>query len=201
MNAAQAERLREILLDPLETTEIELAGSARAAVLVALHEQDGELRAVFTRRRDDLRRHAGQISFPGGREDPGDSDLVATALRESAEEIGLPASAVTLLGALHPILVPTSGFALYPFVGVIERPAEWIVAAGEVEAILELGLTRLAATYAVQTLERGERRVLTPTFDAGAELIWGATARVLADLLARMELLPRGGPDPGPARS
>lgn len=190
MRAAQADRLREILLDPLETTLIELRGAARrAAVLVPLHERDGKLCAVFTRRRDDLRRHAGQISFPGGREDPDDGDLVTTALRESAEEIGLQASVVTLLGALSPVSVRVSGFALYPFVGAIERPPAWIVATGEVESVLELELIELAGSYALQTLARGGRRIVSPTFQAGAELIWGATARVLCDLLTRMGLL------------
>jgi 8-oxo-dGTP pyrophosphatase MutT (NUDIX family) len=192
VNRAQAARLRESLLDPREATLIELHASARAAVLVPLHERNGEICAVFTRRRDHLRRHAGQISFPGGGEEPGDGDLIATALRETTEEIGLHADAVTLLGALSPVSVRVSGFALYPFVGAIERPAQWIPAAAEVEAILELALAELARSYAVQTVRRAARTIVTPTFDAGGELLWGATARILTDLLIRMGLLGAG---------
>ena len=192
MNLAQAERLRESLLDPREATLIELHASARAAVLVPVYERNGEICAVFTRRRDHLRRHAGQISFPGGGEEPGDGDLIATALRETTEEIGLHADAVTLLGALSPVSVRVSGFALYPFVGAIERPAQWMPAAAEVEAILELALAELARSYAVQTVRRAARNIVTPTFDAGGELLWGATARILTDLLIRMGLLGAG---------
>ena len=189
MNPAQARSLRDALLDPVESTLIDVEGTAKAAVLVPLHERDGQLLAVFTRRRDDLRVHAGQISFPGGRLDPGDPGLVAAALREATEEIGLPREAVTLLGALQPVSVVVSGFALYPFVGDIVRPAAWIPAPIEVEEILELPLDALAGRYAHQTLVRGERRIDTPTFRAGPDTIWGATAHILKDLLARMRLL------------
>jgi 8-oxo-dGTP pyrophosphatase MutT (NUDIX family) len=188
VNAAQAERLRETLLDPAEASAIALAGE-KAAALVALHELDGELCAVFTRRREHLARHAGQISLPGGRADPGDADLLATALREADEEIGLRPGAVTVLGALPPVSVRASGFALYPFIGAIERPERWTAAQGEVDAILELSLAGLAASYAVREIERAGRLIVTPTFDAAGELMWGATARIVADLLARIGLL------------
>ena len=88
-------------------------------MLAPLFERDGELHAVFTKRRSDLRLHAGQISFPGGRRDRGDADLVATALRESHEEIGLDPAAVTVLGALSPTPTVVTDIAIYPFVGLI----------------------------------------------------------------------------------
>jgi 8-oxo-dGTP pyrophosphatase MutT (NUDIX family) len=102
---------------------IEVAGSQDAAVLAPLFERDGELHAVFTRRRGDLRIHAGQVSFPGGRREPGDADLVATALREAHEEIGLDPAAVTVLGALHPTPTVVSDIAIYPVVGLIAARA------------------------------------------------------------------------------
>ena len=86
--------LRAVLLDPADATAVEVHGRTKAAVLVALYEHDGALHAVFTRRRNDLRSHAGEISFPGGRRDEEDADLMTTALREAEEEIGLPRDAV-----------------------------------------------------------------------------------------------------------
>jgi 8-oxo-dGTP pyrophosphatase MutT (NUDIX family) len=189
MSAAQAERLRQVLLDPAEAFSVDPGGSARAAVLVPLHEHAGELWAVFTQRPRELPRHAGQISFPGGRVEEDDGDLIATALREAHEEIGLPASAVTVLGALRPVFVPRSDFAVHPVVAMIERPAVWTASEREVEAIHELALTELAANHGLATIVVAGGRRETPTFTAGGLMIWGATARILADLLARLELI------------
>ena len=96
------ERLRELLLTPEAAAELDAPGRTDAAVLVPLYLDSGDLHAVFTKRRDDLRRHAGEISFPGGRQDYPDEDLRLTALREAEEEIGLPSDAVQLVGALPP---------------------------------------------------------------------------------------------------
>jgi 8-oxo-dGTP pyrophosphatase MutT (NUDIX family) len=189
MNQGQAARLREVLLDPLEAARIEVAGVATAAVLVPLYERDGELFAVFIRRRENLRWHAGQISFPGGGRDPGDAELTDTALREAEEEIGLERSAVRVLGALRPTAVPASGFALYPFVGAITVPPRWQIAEREVQAVLEFPLASLARSYVKREMTRADHTFETDTYTAGDVLIWGATARVLSDLLARMGLL------------
>src|SRR5204862_4865981 len=86
--------LKSVLRDPAEAATLDVHGRTDAAVLVPLYEHEGDLHLVFTRRRDDLRRHPGEISFPGGRQDEPDEDLVATALREAEEEIGLPVDAV-----------------------------------------------------------------------------------------------------------
>src|ERR687894_2997916 len=97
-----AERLSELLLTPQEAAELDAPGQKDAAVLVPLYLDGGELHAVFTKRREDLSRHAGEISFPGGRQDEPDEDLRFTALRESEEEIGLRREDVDLVGALPP---------------------------------------------------------------------------------------------------
>ena len=211
MTAARAARLRAALLDPLEAQRIEVAGSEAAAVLVPLFERDppsrgagppsrgagGELHAVFTRRRPDLRIHAGQISFPGGRREPGDADLVATALREAHEEIGLDPAAVTVVGALRPTPTVVSDIAIYPIVGLIAAPtAAWLLAAAEVEAVIEAPLAQLSATHRLETFTRpGGATVTTDAYSIGADTIWGATARILADLLARLGLEPAGAPE------
>ncbi len=86
--------------------------------------------AVFTRRRADLRRHAGEISFPGGRRDPDDADLRETALREAEEEIGLPRGDVRVLGELAPTSTFVTGYLIHPFVGLIPAGEELAALAG-----------------------------------------------------------------------
>jgi 8-oxo-dGTP pyrophosphatase MutT (NUDIX family) len=166
-------------------------------VLVALFAGPDDLHAVFTKRRDDLRRHAGEISFPGGRRDPEDPDLRHTALREAEEEIGLPIDAVTLIGALQPIPTIATNYAVYPFVGLIEPGHRWTASATEVQEVLEFSLGELRAGYGRRRLMRRGIPFRTDTFVAGEHLIWGATARILSDLLERLgPALSVAGPAP-----
>jgi 8-oxo-dGTP pyrophosphatase MutT (NUDIX family) len=146
----------------------------------------GELHAVFTKRRDDLRRHPGEISFPGGRRDPEDPDLTATALREAHEEIGLPPDAVEIVGALPPTPTFVTNYAVYPFVGLIEPGFAWEVADAEVAYVLELPLEAVRAAHAVRRLVRRGVPFKTDTYQVGDHLIWGATGRMVSDLLARL---------------
>jgi 8-oxo-dGTP pyrophosphatase MutT (NUDIX family) len=165
---------------------MDVHGRTDAAVLVPLYEdRAGELHAVFTRRRDDLRRHAGEISFPGGRQDPGE-DLLTTALREAHEEIGLPPDTVEVVGALEPTATFVTGYAIYPYVGVISEPeAEWILSDAEVAEVLQLSLAALRAGAGERRLVRKGVPFRTPTFEVGPHLVWGATARILQSLLRR----------------
>lgn len=168
---------------------LDVHGRVNAAVLVPLYLIDGELHAVLTRRRADLRRHAGEISFPGGREDASDSDLIHTALREAQEEIGLDPEAVTVAGALSPIPTIATSYAIYPFVGLIEPGHDWRPSATEVERVLEMSLTDLRAGYGRRRLLRRGVPFRTDTFVVSDELVWGATARILSDLLERLDTL------------
>jgi 8-oxo-dGTP pyrophosphatase MutT (NUDIX family) len=144
------------------------------------------MHAVFTKRREDLRRHPGEISFPGGRHDDSDPDLLSTALREAEEEIGLPPAAVQVLGALQPTPTIATGYAIYPFVGLIEAGLAWTLSAREVAAVLELALDELREGYARRRLLRRGVPIRTDTYVVGDDLIWGATARILADLFDRI---------------
>ena len=181
-----AASLREVLLDPVEAAKLDVHGGTDAAVLVPLFIRDGEVHAVFTRRREDLRRHAGEISFPGGREDPEDGDLTVTALREAHEEIGLPPAGVELIGALQPTPTIATNYAVYPFVGLIEPGFEWTLSAREVSQVLELSLPDLRSGYGRRRLVRRGMPFRTDVYVVGEHLIWGATARILGDLLARV---------------
>ena len=182
--------LRAVLLDPVAVTTVEVHGRTKAAVLVPLYEHEGALHAVFTRRHSDLRSHAGEISFPGGRRDKADADLLGTALREAEEEIGLPRDAVEVLGGLSPTPTVATNFGVYPFVGLIEPGREWTLSPREVDEVLELRLSDLrAASVRRRLLHRGIpfRSVV---YDVSEEaVIWGATARIVGDLLARVDPL------------
>jgi 8-oxo-dGTP pyrophosphatase MutT (NUDIX family) len=182
-----AARLKRVLLDPAEAAALDVHGRIDAAVLVPLFVSNGELHAVFTRRRDDLRRHAGEISFPGGRQDDDESDLRLTALREAEEEIGLPPDAVELIGALQPTPTIATNYAVYPFVGLIEPGHEWKPSASEVAAVLELSLDDLRNGYERQRMLRRGIPFRTDVYVVGDNLIWGATARMLTDLLERLD--------------
>jgi 8-oxo-dGTP pyrophosphatase MutT (NUDIX family) len=192
-----AEALGDVLIDADEATRLELPGQVPSAVLVPLFvaappaaQAPEGLHAVFTRRRDDLRRHAGEVSFPGGRRDPSDADLRATAVREAEEEIGLSPGDVTVIGALQPTSTFATNYAIHPFVGVIAPGREWKLSPREVEAVLELSLADLRAGYTRTDVTRRGVTFRTDAYVVGDAFIWGATARILGDLLLRIDALP-----------
>jgi len=178
--------LRDVLLEPAAAAALTVHGRTTAAVLVPLYLADGALHVVFTRRRDDLRRHPGEVSFPGGRADDDDADLLHTALREAHEEIGLPYDAVTLVGALQPTPTIATNYAVYPFVGLIEPGHVWVPSDAEVAAVLELSLADLRAGYGRRRLMRRGIPFRTDVYVVGDHLIWGATARMLHELIERL---------------
>lgn len=166
-------------------------GETEAAVLVPLFLADGELHAVFTKRREDLRRHPGEISFPGGRRDHPDETLEQTALREAHEEVGLPEDAVELVGTLPPVRTFVTGYVIFPHVGLIEPGHAWDPSPHEVALVMELPLPALLDGYAKRPVTRRGFTWETETYVVGDHFIWGATARILGDLLARLGPLAR----------
>ncbi|MGH2951614.1 MAG: NUDIX hydrolase, partial [Solirubrobacterales bacterium] len=116
---SDVEPLRGALLTPEQAEGMDAHGATEAAVLVPLFGYPRRPGLVFTERRADLRRHAGEISFPGGRRDHPDEALLATALREAEEEIGLAPSEVDVVGALPPIGTFVTSYKVHPFVGLI----------------------------------------------------------------------------------
>src|ERR671928_668648 len=158
------DRVRELLLTPQAAAELDAPGTKDAAVLVPLYLDDGALHAVFTKRREDLRRHAGEISFPGGRQEEPDEDLRATALREAHEEIGLDPAGVELVGALPPVGTFVTGYRIYPFVGLIEPGQTWRPQASEVAEVLEFTLADLVRGHEMQRLLRKGVPIKTPTY-------------------------------------
>jgi 8-oxo-dGTP pyrophosphatase MutT (NUDIX family) len=154
-------------------------------VLVPLFREPGTdaPHVVLTRRRADLRRHAGEISFPGGRRDPQDTQLSETALREAEEEIGLPRGEVKLLGDLPPTSTFATNYEIHPFIGLIPSGQLWRLSPLEVDAVLELPLDAIRNGRTRAQLQRRGITFETDAYVVDDHLIWGATARILEQLL------------------
>ena len=163
-------------------------GRTDAAVLVPIYGWPDSPGVIFTERRHDLRRHAGEISFPGGRQDEPDEDLRTTALREAEEEIALNPDAVDLVGALPPIGTFVTSYKVHPFVGLVDEPPALGLKPNpnEVETVLAFTVDRLRENFEMQRLVRRGVPFRTPTYTVDGHLIWGATARILQDLLERL---------------
>jgi 8-oxo-dGTP pyrophosphatase MutT (NUDIX family) len=164
----------------------------RSAVLVALFEESGETHVVLTRRSFAMRSHRGEIALPGGRSQD-DETPTATALRETQEEVGLDPEAVTPFAWLSPIATFASGSTIFPIVGLLPTRPEFVIEPSEVDRAFTVPLTDLVADGAFLE-EQWRRPLLLPRVDEDGffplyffkvpdDLIWGATARVLTELL------------------
>ena len=158
-----------------------------AAVLFPLLFKEHELHVLFTKRTQTVKVHKGQISFPGGVQDPHDENLLATALRESQEEIGLKPEDVEILGALAPIATVTTGFQVHSFVGLIPYPYSFKPDGREVAEILTVPLHFLANDYhwSRRTYQAGGQPFEAYFISYENYRIWGATARILKIFLER----------------
>lgn len=159
-------------------------------MLVPMHGWPDTPGLVFTERRHDLRRHAGEVSFPGGRRDPGET-LQQAALREAEEEIKLSRDDVEVVGALPPIGTFVTNYKVHPFVGLIEPGLPFEPNPAEVESVIVASLEDLRAGYDKRRLVRRGVPIRTDTYLVDDHLIWGATARILGELLERVDMADR----------
>jgi 8-oxo-dGTP pyrophosphatase MutT (NUDIX family) len=168
-------------LDPSPAPTV-AAGDRLAAVLALLVEEP-EPALVFTVRSSALSRHAGEVSFAGGLQDPGET-LAETALREAYEEIGLDPAAPDVVGALAPVHTTVSGILVVPFVGVLPKLPALTPSDHEIERVLVVPVARLAALEAeVEYQLAGGRTWRGWVYEADGATVWGATGRMLHDLL------------------
>jgi 8-oxo-dGTP pyrophosphatase MutT (NUDIX family) len=195
-----ARRLLTMTSPPEQLTDLALVADAapstiihRSAVLAALFEEDGETQIVLTRRSFSMRVHRGEIALPGGRSHE-DETPVETALREAYEEVGLEPAAVAPVGWLTPLAAFGSSSSIWPIVGFLERRPELTIDPGEVDRAFTVALSDLVAEGAFVE-ERWRRPAVRPGadddgyyplyfFKVPGDLIWGATARVITELLS-----------------
>lgn len=164
------------------------ARCARAGVLVLLYPWKNSLHLVLTRRTEQVRYHQSQISFPGGRQEPGE-DLVQTALRETREELGVQLDSSRLLGSLTPLYIPPSNTCIHPVVATIPQRPEFVRSPEEVEEVIEIPLAYMkdSKNLREEIWTIRDIPVSVPFYLFKENKIWGATAMVLAELLELLE--------------
>lgn len=178
-------------------SELPALSSVNAGVLAALFEEDGEARLILTRRSSGLRTHKGQVSFPGGRLDAGE-EPAAAARREAHEEVDLDPALVTMVGWLHPVTTLASPALIMPVIAVLPGRPHLVASPSEVERVFDVALTELADP-AIFHEERWQvpGRIIPGSpdnsfavrfFEVSGELIWGATARMIYELIGTVLL-------------
>lgn len=169
----------------------QLSGNPRiGSVMLLFYCYKNTLHLVLTKRRDELKAHGGQISFPGGRQDAGES-LEETAVRETSEEIGVEAGDIEIIGTLNQVYIPPSDFQVYPFVSWVSsgKKPTFIPSEDEVSEIIEVSIDYLLNPAIRKTERRKFRGELydVPYFDVYGHQVWGATAVILNELIERLK--------------
>ena len=158
----------------------EVKGKKIAAVLVPIYIEDGIIKLFFEKRVEKLGRHSGEISFPGGEREDKETPI-ETALRETEEEIGIKKQDIETLGYLQPTKVKSSGFTIIPVVGYIKKKPEFKINKAEVEKVLVISIEEIEANR--------KKTILGEYYKVGEYVIWGATARILKQLIEIIENL------------
>jgi len=183
---AMEQKLREVLSQRQKQGAVNNNNLVISAVLVPIYYREGQYYILFTKRTERVKEHKGQVSFPGGARHKGDRTLVDTALRESAEEIGLAPSDVKVLGELDDILTETSNYVISPFVALIPYPYQFQVDGWEVEEIIEAPVSALLdkdLRKQTKVIDVDGQAVTSYFYYYQGKVIWGATANILHQFL------------------
>lgn len=158
----------------------------RAAVMLLIFpDSKGEANLLLIHRTSYPGVHSNQIGCPGGKQEPGDKDLLDTALRETEEEVGVGADKITVLRALTEVYIPPSNFLMFPYLGIINTPTQFIPEPKEVQKIIPVGLKHLLNDdlFYLETLNTSyAKNIEVPAFKLNGYAVWGATAMVLHEL-------------------
>lgn len=166
-----------------------LLDMSEAAVLIALRPGPQGLEVLLTKRAETLRQHAGQISFPGGRRDPEDEDLAATALRETWEEVGIPPETVNVYGALLRLPLVT-GYAITAYVGEFESHTALVRNPAEVDELIVAPISEIAdqGIHRIEQMVWNDEEFPVHYFDYGRHQVWGATGLMLDEFFRYLGL-------------
>ena len=162
-----------------------LRGREAAVLALFYPDQSGQARLLLIKRPTYPGVHSDQIAFPGGKRESGDPDLLATALRETREEVGVAPESIRYLRRLSPLYIPPSNFTVSPFVGMAQEPPVFRLQPSEVAALVEVPLAEVlddAARSSRRLSTSYARQVEVPVFLFGDQVVWGATAMVLNEL-------------------
>jgi len=162
------------------------AKTIQSGVLILLYQYKDELHIPFMLRTSYVGAHSGQVSFPGGKKEESDDDLVATALRESEEELGIPAKDVEILGSISTLFISISNFSVLPVVGFMNERPDFIKEPHEVEEVIEAPISHLLRSSTVKEKDMHVRtgfRLRAPYYAVDNHTIWGATAMMLREFL------------------
>ena len=177
------ELLRSSLSSKIDPVLEHYGKNKLASILVVIYGKKPII--VMTEKPKHLKFHAGEISFPGGKFDPADSDLLETALRETREEIGLRISKNQVIGQLAPVVTLNSGFIILPFVSIVDKITS-LSANSEVENILHIPLKSFLKTMTADQNPTHNRIQEMYTFEYQNKIIWGASARILKQIVNRL---------------
>ena len=180
-----SERTRQALAEYIPH-RLECADATAAAILILIYDRDGEAHILFTERTHRVEHHKGQISFPGGACDESDDCMETTALRETAEEIGVQPEDVEIIGQLDDMLT-ISNFLVTPYVGVLRTNSDYpfVINQHEVVEVVQVPLSHLQddRNMELEVRQFKGKQVLVPAYTYEGHRIWGATARMLHQLL------------------
>ena len=167
-----------------------------AVSIVISSSSENEKEIVLIKRPEYDGHHSGQVSFPGGKEEHEDRSLLATAMRETYEEIGLRLSEDNYLGDLSPLFIPVSRFMVYPYIFTWQAPGDFTLDPNEVDYIIPFQLKKLIDVNLIKytRLQISEQTIPTPYFAIGKEIVWGATAMILSEFVDILYSIERKNP-------
>lgn len=168
-----------------------------AAVTILVIPSEKEEKGILLIKRPEYDgHHSGQISFPGGKEEKDDENLLQTAIRETHEEIGINLGEDHLIGALTPLFIPVSRYLVHPYVFLENGIKEFTLDPNEVEYVIHLPVKKILDASIVKTtrIETSDRTITTPYFDIEGEIVWGATAMMLSEFVEILHRLKRKNP-------